>query len=145
MTTRTTVCSFSALLVAVGLLVLPSAASAQSTKLEALVFEVSNSGNHVDPALSALAQSWKRSGFPYTNYKLVNRSNLTLATGQAGSVSLGRGQASLKVLKVEANGKVEVQLKAPGVESTYSISPGAEVTQQVGTPSAGKLFIVLRR
>jgi len=146
MTSRIAVRVFGVLSCLAALLLLPGSASAQATKLDALVAEVSTNGTAIDPALSAMAKSFKRNGLAFTNYNLVSRSSLSLTAGQEGSVGLGgTGQASVTLVKVEPDGKALVRLNTPGTSGEYSISPGGELSMQVGTVENGKIFLILRR
>ena len=141
---RTNTRSAALLLGLAAVLCVPAGAQAQSSKLEVLVAAVSTSGAHVDPALSQLAQSFKRNGLAFTDYKLVHRSSLNLKQGETGSVPLTNGKASVTLVKREPDGKLRIRLNAPGSASEYEITPGGELSLQVGTVPGGKLFLVIR-
>ena len=130
---------------AVALLGLSASAGAQpKTSFQALVAQVSNTGNEVSPELKAMAQDFKRNGLAFTSFKLVSRASLSLGPGQTDSVKLPNGVAKISLVKVEGNA-IRLKVAAPFSTSEYSMTPGGELYIDAGAHGATKIFLAVKR
>jgi hypothetical protein len=114
------------------------------TTFQVLVAQVSSKGSDVDPALKSMADDFKKTGLPYTSFKLVNRASVSLAPGGTEAVKLPNGVAQLTFVKVEGNA-VRLKVAAPFSTSEYSITAGGEVYIDAGAHGATKLFLAVKR
>jgi len=123
-----------------------SALAQAKTNLQVLVASVSTDGDRVDPALKQLADDFKRSKLPWTSFKVVASSPLSLTQGTAQTVATPSGPLSITYLG-EADGKQRFKFDFPGKtpDSVLEMSPGAQLMQEIGTQGTGKTFVVVKR
>ena len=122
----------------------PALAQEPKTTFHVLVAEVSRKGKDVDPALQAMAADFKKTGLPYTSFKLVKSASVSLAPGGTEAVKLPNGNAQLTFVKVEGDA-ARVKVAAPFSTSEYSITAGGEVYIDAGAKGSTKVFLAVKR
>ena len=134
-----------ALVTASAVLALGAPALAQpKTTFRVLVASISSKGSDVDPALKSMAEDFKKTGLPYTSFKLVRSVSVGLAPGETEAVKLPSGTAHFTFVKVEGNA-VRLKVAAPFSTSEYSITTGGEIYIDAGAHGATKVFLAVKR
>ena len=131
-----------AMLAALGL---PATSAAQNkTSIDVLVASVSTGGKDVASELAGMAKDFKRERLPFTSFKLISRTSLSLGPNQSENVRLPNGNAQFTLVKLEGNA-ARLKIATPFMTSTYTMKPGGEMYIDGGAHGSSKVYLAVKR